>query len=220
MPITAAKQSIGASGRATSKGLKMVTLQVEAGTLKASSFKVLRSRRHDVTRMLGEYVKAVTDADARGERAELTIVVEPTRAPGALAASYGDQLAAARARGARRVAEILNEPAMLSSDAIGELLGASRDTVNQRRRAGELLGLEGATRGVRYPSWQLTQDGRPLPGLADIGRVLGGDPWSVYRFLLDPHPELESMTGLEALKAGRMEDTLLTAEAIGHGSFA
>jgi len=100
------------------------------------------------------------------------------------------------------------------------LLGASRETVNQRRHAGELLGIEGATRGVRYPRWQLTDDGRPLPGLADVGRALGGDPWSVYRFLVDPHPELEATTGLDALKEGRVEDAILTAEAIGRGSFA
>lgn len=193
---------------------------LEPGNLKPSGLKLLNQRRGHVTKVLADYAQAAADADARGEPTRFTIVVEPTRRADAAARTYGDQLADARERGAARVGEILGDPAMLSSDAMAALIGASRETVNQRRRAGELLGLEGATRGVRYPHWQLSDDGRPLAGLAAIGRALGSDAWAVYRFLVGTHPELEGMTGLDALRAGRTDEALLVAEGIAQGSFA
>lgn len=128
-------------------------------------------------------------------------------------------LAAARERGTRRAAEILSGPEMLSGRALGELIGASHETVNQRRRAGDLLALQGATRGWRYPSWQVGPSGQPLPGLAQLTRLLGGEPWTAYRFLLQPHGELGGRTGLEALQAGRVDEVVAVADGIASGTF-
>lgn len=68
-------------------------------------------------------------------------------------------LAAALERGRRRVAEILGEEHMLNADAFSDLLGVSRVAVNTKRQNGQVLGLDGAKRGFRFPAWQLHLDG-------------------------------------------------------------
>ena len=42
-----------------------------------------------------------------------------------------------------------------------------------------------------------------------------GGPWAVYRFLVQPHGELEGLTGREALERGKVEAALDAAESIG-----
>jgi hypothetical protein len=116
-----------------------------------------------------------------------------------------EALATARRQGAQYLAEILKSPDMLPGRAFASLIDASPETVNQKRKVGDLLGLEGATRGVRFPKWQVTDDGRPLPGPRSLFGILGGDPWTVLRFLTQKHNELAGETGLQAIKAGRLK---------------
>lgn len=127
-------------------------------------------------------------------------------------------LAAARERGRRRVAEILAEDDMLSAEAFAELLGVSRVTVNTKRQNGQVLGLDGAKRGFRFPSWQLDRDGRPYPPLPKLHEVLGG-AWAVYRFLVTPHGALDGRAGLDALKRGQDDEVVAAAESVARGDF-
>ncbi len=136
---------------------------------------------------------------------------------------HGDALdhatARARARGAKRVEEILGSPAMLSGEEFGHLLGVTPQAVGKWRRKGIVLGLQGQTRIFRYPKWQITDDGQLLPGLKELTGELV-HPWAVYRFLLQNHPELNGKTGLECLRAGRIDDVIETARGIGQGTFS
>ena len=142
---------------------------------------------------------------AKPESAETELT--PAAARAALKRAY--------ARGTAAAAEILAGPDMLSSDAIAERLGLSREAVNQKRRRGELLGLEGVKRGVRFPAWQLGPGGVPLPALRDLHSALGV-PWAVFRFLLQRHPELGMKTGLKAVSDPRQAtETLRLARRIG-----
>ena len=104
----------------------------------------------------------------------------------------------AYSRGATAAAELLSGPDMLSSDALAERLGLSREAVHQKRRRGELLGIEGAKRGIRFPAWQIGPNGRPPAALPALHEALG-EPWAVFRFLRQRHPELGMRTGLEAV---------------------
>ena len=70
-------------------------------------------------------------------------------------------LAAARERGRVRAAEVLARDDMLSAEAFAERLGVTRVTVNAKRQSGQLLGLDGARRGFRFPVWQLYANGKP-----------------------------------------------------------
>lgn len=123
-------------------------------------------------------------------------------------------LAAARDRGRLRAAEILAGDEMLSVDAFAKMLGSTRVTVNTKRQSGQILGLDGAKRGFRFPVWQLDAEGKPYAELAALHERLGG-PWAVYRFLVQPHGELGGLTGREALQRGKGRAALNIAESVG-----
>lgn len=129
-----------------------------------------------------------------------------------------DPLAAARERGRLLVADIMARRDMKSADEFASLLGTTRMTVNTKRRNGEILGLQGATRGFRFPAWQIGRDGRPYPELKRLHELLG-DPWAVYRFMTSPEPGLRHLTGRQALAQGKGRWVLEIAEGIAQGAF-
>ena len=123
-------------------------------------------------------------------------------------------LAAARERGRLKVADILSADDMLSADEFAALIGTSRVTVNSRRQNRQVLGLEGAKRGFRFPEWQIGEDGKPFSVLPDLFDRLGDSPWAVYRFLVQHHSELDGLTGVEALRRGKKAETVEAAESV------
>lgn len=127
-------------------------------------------------------------------------------------------LTAARERGRRRAAEILAEDDMLSAEAFAALLGVSRVTVNSKRQSGQVLGIDGAKRGFRFPAWQLDRDGRPYAALTELHERLGS-AWAVFRFLVTPQAGLDGLTGLDALKRGRSDAAVAAAESVARGDF-
>jgi len=118
----------------------------------------------------------------------------------------------ARARGARQVARILDGKDMLSTKHFAELIGVTPEAVRQKREKHEILGLKGARRDFRYPDWQIDENGQVLPRLPRIFEILGGEPWTVYRFLLQHHSEIDGETALRALRRGNIQGTLAAAE--------
>ena len=123
-------------------------------------------------------------------------------------------LADARRRGQLLVAEILARPEMLSADAFAARLGTTRATVTAWRHKNQVLGLEGATRGFRFPEWQIGADGKPFSVLPQLFDRLDDEAWEVYRFLVQHHPELGGMTGREALQKGRVKQVIEAAESV------
>jgi hypothetical protein len=103
---------------------------------------------------------------------------------------------------------------MMSAEAFATMLGTTRVTVNAKRQSGQVLGLDGAKRGFRFPVWQLDADGKPYAALSELHERLGG-AWAVYRFLLQPHGELDGLTGREALERGKSKAALEAAESVG-----
>ena len=126
----------------------------------------------------------------------------------------GAALEAARARGRLRVAEILSGDDMLSADQFADLIGTSRVTVNAKRQSQQVLGLQGAKRGYRFPAWQVDQDGKPFPALPVLFERLGPSPWAIYRFLVQHHPELNGQTGRQALQLGRTAEVIAAADSV------
>lgn len=103
---------------------------------------------------------------------------------------------------------------MLNADDFARLVGTTRVTVNAKRQNGQVLGLDGAKRGFRFPEWQLDADGKPYAALPTLHEKLGG-AWAVYRFLVQPHAELDGLTGRKALERGRDHEALEVAESVG-----
>jgi hypothetical protein len=127
-------------------------------------------------------------------------------------ATAGERLHAAMdradVRGDVLIGKLFDDPEMLNSDGMARKLGITRETVNTMRHDGRLLGLEGARRGVRYPAWQLNNDGHPLKIMPALLRELG-EAWATYRFLLQHHSELEGAIGLDAAGNPRREAEVL-----------
>ena len=226
------KRSVGGAGRihvrGEGSGHMKSSAAIELAEIKVGkhSWKTLRDRKGGLRKVVITYAGAVEKAERLGRAFEVLIRIDPDRAEPAVEQrdapgdSLDQALIAARERGATRVAEIMKSPDMLSAREFAPLIGASHETVNQKRKTGEILALDGAKRGLRYPRWQTTEDGRLLPGLADLARELKGGPWTIYRFLLQAHPELNGETGLEALKKGRVTQTVDVARGIAEGTFA
>jgi hypothetical protein len=99
----------------------------------------------------------------------------------------------ARERGVSRAVEIQSGRELLSAAEFAKFIGVSREAVRGKHQRGEVLGLHGAKRGPRFPKWQVTPNGKLLPDLPQLFKLLGGDPWTVYRFLIQHHPELEEI---------------------------
>jgi hypothetical protein len=176
-----------------------------------------------VAKLLQVYAKAVDDAGRSGQSMQINITVAPEAATTTVEVSRPEMdsldaaLIRAEERGASAVAQLLSADDMLSSEAFADRIGTTRETVRQKRRRGEVLGLEGAKRGVRFPIWQLLDGHRLLPGLPQLFTKFGGQPWAVYRFLLQAHPELGGESALNRLKAGQLDEVLSVADNVAHG---
>lgn len=172
-----------------------------------------------LSRQTGKDVRFVVDIRPDGAESVTGFAEEPASfaalPPSDARHAEGDRaLADARHRGRLRVAEILAGPEMLSADAFAVRLGTTRATVNAWRHKNQVLGLEGATRGFRFPVWQVGADGKPFRALPQLFDRLGGDTWDVYRFLVQHHPELGGMTGREALQKGHVKEVVEAAESV------
>jgi hypothetical protein len=129
-------------------------------------------------------------------------------------------LRTARARGAAVQEELLADPEMLNTAGMAERLGMSEEGVRLKRKRHEILGLEFARRGIRYPGWQVLPNRQLLPALPRLFAILGDDPWRLFRFLQQHHAELDGRRALEALQHGRVEAVLAAAENAASGAFA
>lgn len=134
-------------------------------------------------------------------------------------ATLTDALATARGRGAAVKEELLADPEMLNTAAIANLLGMSEEGVRLKRKRHEILGLEFAKRGVRYPAWQVLEDRQLLPGLPRLFAMLGNDSWRLFRFLQQHLGELGGDRALDALRHGKVDGVLAAAENTATGAF-
>lgn len=211
-------------GAALPKGATKFTFRAPRNVIEVISAKPAR-----MNSLLAGYGKAVVESRAAGRAVSFRVEVDPagdttvTPLEDTSTAADTDLEAAldeARTRGRARAATILAGGDMLSADKFAELLGTSRMTVNTKRQNHQVLGLDGARRGFRFPAWQVGQDGKPFAALPELFERLGGGPWSVYRFLVQAHPELDGITGREALRRGMADEALAVADSIAEGTFA
>jgi hypothetical protein len=130
------------------------------------------------------------------------------------------EITTAKRRGEKTVASILSGPEMVSGEHFAELIGMTRMAVHMKLKKHKILGLQGAKRGVRYPTWQLDDYGRPIPGLSEVLVKFGDATWAAYRFLRQHHAGLGRKTAIDALKVGKKKAVLEAAEAVLSGDFS
>jgi hypothetical protein len=125
-------------------------------------------------------------------------------------------LIAGKLRGLRRKQEILERAGgTFTSEEMAEAIGISRQAVDKRRSANQLLAVTQGKRGYAYPRFQL-EDGKTLSGLEDVlERLKTLDPWMQLIFFATPNEHLEGMTPIETLRQGKPE--MVKEAARGYG---
>ncbi|MFZ0798593.1 MAG: hypothetical protein WAM98_12480, partial [Terriglobales bacterium] len=104
---------------------------------------------------------------------------------------------------------------VLSSEKVAELLNVSRQAVDKRRAANQLLALTQGRRGYSYPSFQF-EEGKTLGGLEQVLKTLSAlDPWMQLGFFTGPHERLGNKTPIEALQIGRVNEVVKAAGGYG-----
>lgn len=196
----------------------------------SEAFRALAAQPEIVRKLVEAFGRIVAGAAERSPSAPLAVTIDfggkseiVDFAADAATPDEADRdaaFAAARARGRIRAAEVLGRSDMLSADQMAERLGISRMTVNARRQRHELLGLDGAKRGFRFPEWQVDEDGRPIASMPRLFELLGPSPWGVYRFLTQRHDALGGATGMDALRRGQTDKVLDAAESLARGDFS
>ena len=115
----------------------------------------------------------------------------------------------------------LAEGGSLSAEKVADSLGRTRQGVDYLRREG-LIAAWRTTQGKwRYPAWQLTPQGRLLPGLRECLKALNTrSEWEPVIFFLSPRESLKGKRPLDLLRAGRIKEAVAAAERHGgHGAY-
>jgi hypothetical protein len=122
---------------------------------------------------------------------------------------------------AERVAALIPTPhpfaqlgPFYTTRAVTKWLGLTRQALDQRVRARKMLGCPTADGGQRvYPVWQFTNDGRPIPHLAEVLNTLHegiDDPWTWATWLAAPVPgRFEGKPAYQWLAEGRDAESVL-----------
>jgi hypothetical protein len=104
---------------------------------------------------------------------------------------------------------------MLDSRQVRELLGGTtRQAVSDLAKRGRLLAVPDERRRLRFPAFQFSRPGRPLPGLADILRIFAPaevSPYTVASWFVTPQALLDDTPPAQWLAEGR--DPTLAIEA-------
>jgi len=182
---------------------------------------LLRNKSITALVKLVDQIDEQTALEALSAPDDLSALVRFLASPAAagILAKSTHPLAASLMRGVERRRQLLAmEEGTASGQEIAEALGISRQAVDKRRRAGDLLAVPSGSGDWRYPWWQL-KEGKVLPGFEKIMAALGGaSPWLRMDFFLSPDERLDGRRPLDALRSGgkgEIELVLQSARAEG-----
>jgi hypothetical protein len=132
-------------------------------------------------------------------------LVGNTQVASHVASLTDDPLRAARARAVQqRLALIKAEGGCIGVEDVAARLRLTRAAIDKRRKAGRLIGIDGGSRAIEYPSWQFDET-ETLKGLEAALSALGvSDALMQMQFFLTVEPDLEKRP-LDALRAGEIE---------------
>lgn len=114
----------------------------------------------------------------------------------------------ARGRGAQAVARITGHDDMLSGEALGKLMGITRQAVDKARKSGSLIAVDSPKRGLHYPAWQLDEYGYRRIGLQQVLTTVG-EGWDAYRFFMT---EQHDVLNRDLLVSGDVRELLSRAK--------
>jgi hypothetical protein len=155
-----------------------------------------------------------------GATSDYSVLLRLLAQPEALAfLAERDPLAPARLRGLQvRERLLAAEGATLTAEEASQILGVSRQAIDNRRKRGSLLAVQLGRRGYRYPAWQFTVDG-VMPGLRETLKTLADQsPWIHLAFMLNANAWLDGHRPLDALRSGEFDAVLNAARQYGEQS--
>lgn len=158
--------------------------------------------------------------EAAGAPTDFSVLVDLLHHPDVLdAIRRQDPLAQARIRGFDHKRRMLaDEGGTMSSREAAALLGLTRQTVDNRRKASRLVAVDLGRHGFAYPAWQFTSDG-VLAGLDQMVQAFGpGDPWGLMAFVLSGNARLNGQRPLDVLREGSVEQVVEAASQYGQQS--
>lgn len=151
----------------------------------------------------------ITSADSNYE-----VLLAALQTPEALSwLTKSDPLALAKLRGLKLKQQLIEaEGGCSNSEEIAQMLGVSRQAINQRRQRGKLIGLPKGKGKYLYPLWQFTDTGKTIRGLETVLEQLQElDPWMQITFFLNPNVRLDNKTPLEMLRRENVESVIVSA---------
>ena len=172
-------------------------------------FRAVKDLETDLTTpLIDEATAAPTD--------QLVMLEALSSAPWVSELAAQDPIVASKLRGFELRQEMLKKSeGVLSSGRVAELLNVSRQAVDKRRAANQLLALTQGRRGYSYPGFQF-EDGKTLDGLEEVLKICSAlDPWMQLKFFTSPQERLGDKTPIEALRSGRVNDVVRAASGYG-----
>lgn len=108
---------------------------------------------------------------------------------------------------------------LLPVSKVAAILGISRQAVDKRRKADQLLAVSVGKRGYLYPACQF-EDEKIIEGVAEILPKMNTlSSWSALRFLVNVNDRLEGRTPIQALHQGEIERVVGAAsQFLEHGA--
>jgi hypothetical protein len=172
-------------------------------------FRVVMGLERDLTsKRIEEATAAPTD--------QLVLLEALSSVPWASELAAEDPILAAKLRGLELRKDMLKVAGgTLTSETVAEVLDVSRQAVDKRRTANQLLALTQGKRGYSYPGFQF-EDGKTLKGLEEVlAKLRSLDPWMKLRFFTSPHERLNQKIPMDVLRKGKVEDVVAVASAYG-----
>lgn len=175
------------------------------------------SRSCNAIARMAAVLPAETMGEAVGEASDYHVLLHALEEPETLRAlEENDPLAAARVHGLEVRAHLLKEEGgVLSVNEVAARLGISRQAIDKRRRARQLLALPLGKNRYVYPAWQFTNNGT-LPGLERILEAFQDEaPWSQAAFFLGENTVLDGKRPLDELRLGNIDGVRRAAALLG-----
>lgn len=161
--------------------------------------------------------RATALVEAASRNVSPDVLADALAAPDSIAAVARLLLAAAAEPGATRLEPLADalvrgveerrrliaaSGGLLPVTEVARLLGVTRQAVDKRRRAGQLLAIRSGS-DWRYPAVQFGPEGEPPAGLAAvIAAFAEAGPWVTLDFLLTPDTALGGLSPMDALRRG------------------
>jgi hypothetical protein len=192
------------------------TVLPEGRATKTTARDLLRNKAVAALVNLIDQVDEQTALEALSAPDDLSVLIWFLASPAAagLLAKSTHPLAASLMRGVERRRQLLAmEEGTASGQEFADALGISRQAIDKRRRAGDLLAVPTGSGDWRYPLWQL-KEGRVLPGFEEVMVALGElSPWSRMDFFLSPNERLGGRRPLDVLRKGDREEVDLVIQS-------